>query len=152
MSAERFTLDTNLLVYFHDFADPVKQRLSALIVRSAMLKECCLTLQSIGECFVSLRRTLRTTNSDAARRTKFFATGFPLIEPTASALHQALSMAETGRLSFWDAFLLAAAAEAGCTTCLSEDMDDGERLGTITVRHAFAGKSLSKAAQALLAP
>ena len=25
MSAERFTLDTNLLVYFHDFTDPVKQ-------------------------------------------------------------------------------------------------------------------------------
>lgn len=151
MSAERFTLDTNLLVYFHDFADPVKQELSATIIRAAMLKECRLTLQSVGECFISLRRVLMTTSSDAARRARLFATGFALIEPTAGALHQALSAAQSGRLSFWDAFLLATAGEAGCTTCLSEDMDDGERLGTITVRHAFAGKSLSPAARALLA-
>ncbi len=152
MSADRFTLDTNLLVYFHDFTDPVKQSLSASIIRSAMLKECWLTLQSIGECFVSLQRVLMTTKSDAGRRARFFAAGFPLIEPTARALHQALSAAETGRLSFWDAFLLATAAEAGCTICLSEDMDDGKKLGTITVRHAFAGNHLSKAAKALLAP
>jgi predicted nucleic acid-binding protein len=151
MSAERFTLDTNLLVYFHDFADPVKQGLASSIVRSAMLCECYLTLQSIGECFVSLRRALMTTNADAAKRTRFFATSFPLVDPTASALHEALSVAETGRFSFWDAFLLATAAEGGCTTCLSEDMDDGANLGKITVRHAFSGRGLSKAARGLLA-
>jgi len=152
MGAERFTLDTSLLLYFHDFTDPVKQALSAAIIRQAMLRDCCLTLQSIGECFVGLRRVLMTTSADAGRRARLFAAGFPLLEPTAAALRQALSVAEGGRLSFWDAFLLATAAEAGCTTCLSEDMGDGQRLGPITVRHAFAGKNLSGAAKALLAP
>ena len=50
----------------------------------------------------------------------------------ALALHQAYP------LSYWDAAILAAAQQSGCTLVLSEDMSDGETYGTVTVRNPFA--------------
>ena len=152
MSAERFTLDTNILVYFHDFTDPAKQSLSTSIVKSAVALDCVLTLQSIGECFVSVRRVLASSSTDAARRARMFVANFPIVEPSQQALKAALSAAEAEKFAFWDALLLATAAEAGCTICLSEDMKDGAKLGSITVRNPFDRNTLSKAAQALLLP
>lgn len=94
---------------------------------------------------------MRDTPANAAARALAYANTFVLAEPTRTAMHAALAAAGTGRFSYWDAFLLATAAEAGCTICLSEDMHDGARLGPITVRRPFDGDSLSKTAQALLA-
>ncbi len=53
-------------------------------------------------------------------------------------------------LGYWDALLLATAAEAGCAAAIPDDMADGAALGTIRVVPAFAGGQVSAAARALL--
>jgi predicted nucleic acid-binding protein len=56
-----------------------------------------------------------------------------------------------GRFSYWDAPLLATAAEAGCAAAISEGMGDGAALGAIGVVPAFAGDGgVNPAARALL--
>jgi predicted nucleic acid-binding protein len=147
---DRFTLDTNVLVDAHDFADPVRRRLAETLIRDAALVDCVLTLQSIGELFRALTRKLGATPVQAAHAARFYASMFPTAAPSTVSLDLALDAAEKGRFAFWDAYLLAAAAEAGCATCLSADMHDGAKLGAVTVRRAYDGKSLSKVAQALL--
>lgn len=69
---------------------------------------------------------------------------------TREAVIRAMVEAEEGRFSFWDALLLAAAEEAGCTVCLSEDMADGAKLGRLVVRAPFAAGGLSQASRELL--
>lgn len=68
---------------------------------------------------------------------------FPTVAASAVALRSALAHAVEGRLSFWDAMLLATADEAGCALVLSENMHDGMRFGNLTVRNPFAGSELS---------
>jgi predicted nucleic acid-binding protein len=42
-------------------------------------------------------------------------------------------------LAFTDALILAAAIEADCDTVLSEDMQDGGKVGGVTIRNPFRG-------------
>jgi predicted nucleic acid-binding protein len=40
-------------------------------------------------------------------------------------------------LSFWDSLVLQAAKQAGCSKCLSEDLQDGLRVDGLTVLNPF---------------
>jgi predicted nucleic acid-binding protein len=42
------------------------------------------------------------------------------------------------RYAWWDCLLLASALELGCTHFLSEDLQDGQRIGTLTIIDPFA--------------
>ena len=57
--------------------------------------------------------------------------------------------AVSGRFSYWDALLLATLARAGCSVVLSEDMHDGAARCAV-VRDPFAGDRLPDDLEALL--
>ena len=46
--------------------------------------------------------------------------------------------AVAGRASYWDALLVATAAEAGCRLILTEDLADGTTLGGVAIHNPFA--------------
>jgi predicted nucleic acid-binding protein len=48
-----------------------------------------------------------------------------------------LDLAERYRLSIYDAMVVAAASRAGCATLCSEDLQNGQRLGGLTVKNPF---------------
>lgn len=54
-------------------------------------------------------------------------------------IHQrGLAVAERYRFSFYDALIVAAALESGCTTLFSEDLQDGQVIDqTLTVSNPF---------------
>ncbi len=157
MSARRFCLDSNVLVHAVDFREPAKQMAAEHLVKTAALRDCMIGLQSIGEFYTASTRKKKGVKSvlppaDAAREALNLLTIFPTFPATASAHRIASREAAAGRFSYWDAVLLASAAEAGCTLFLSEDMADGAKLGGITVRNPFGAKGLSAAATTALAP
>jgi predicted nucleic acid-binding protein len=49
----------------------------------------------------------------------------------------AIGLARDHGFSFDDAFLVAAALEAGCDTLLTEDMQDGRLINGLTIRNPF---------------
>ena len=55
------------------------------------------------------------------------------------ATHEAaLEIAQRDGLSFYDSLIVASALEAGCSTLLSEDMQDGRAIaGRLTIRNPF---------------
>jgi predicted nucleic acid-binding protein len=69
---------------------------------------------------------------------------------SANALRIGMEEASLGKFSLWDGVLLASAAEAGCTVILSEDMQDGARLGPITICNPFGPDGLSAGAREAL--
>jgi predicted nucleic acid-binding protein len=95
-------------------------------------------------------RSLRRPPWQAAQAARNLLTSFPVISATRRSAERGLAEAASGRLSFWDANLLSAAEEGGCTFIISDDMSDGLRLGALEVVHPFAGGSLSDRARAVL--
>jgi predicted nucleic acid-binding protein len=140
MSAERarFTLDTNLLVYSVDNAAGERHRAALEIVDRAVESECRLTLQALGEFYVAATRKGIMPSVDAAAQAADWLELFPTVAASAAAIRAALADAATGRASYWDALLVATAAEAGCCIVLTEDMSDGSTLGGLRIHNPFA--------------
>jgi predicted nucleic acid-binding protein len=55
----------------------------------------------------------------------------------ATLLERAWRAQDQFRLSWWDALILAAAQEAGCTALVTEDLQDGRSYGGVTVVNPF---------------
>jgi len=141
MSGERFTLDTNVLVYAADRRAGVKHDLAVDILDRSVERDCVLTVQALGEFYAAVARKRLLAAAEAAELIRIWLRLFPTVAAGDAALLAALRDAAAWRLAFWDAMLLATAREAGCRTILSEDFQDGTTLGNVTVRNPFAGSS-----------
>jgi predicted nucleic acid-binding protein len=150
MSGEQFTLDTNILIYSVDLSAGSRHETAKFILRRAVQCSCYLTLQSISEFYAATTRKKMMPVSDAARVASDMMAVFPMVPGSASAIRAALASASAGTASYWDALLVATAAEAGCTTILTEDMGHGTVLQGVRILNPFAADGLTQAAEALL--
>jgi predicted nucleic acid-binding protein len=150
MSAERFTLDTNILVYAVDAREGRKREFATHLIEAAVGLDCLLALQVVGEFYAAATTKLKLDAKDAAVRAAYLIAGFDTFGYSVHAVRAALEEAPKGRFSYWDGVLLASAAEAGCTTIFSEDMADGARFGSIAVANPFRRDGLAPRAKAVL--
>lgn len=150
MSAERFTLDTNILIYAVDAREGGKRDIAARIIEAAAGLDCPLALQVVGAFYAAATTKLKLAPKDAAARAALLIGGFDTFGYSVHAVRAALEEAPRGRFSYWDGVLLAAAAEAGCTTIFSEDMADGARFGSIVVANPFQRDELAPRAKTIL--
>ncbi len=150
MSAERFTLDTNILIYAVDAREGRKRELALRVIEAAAGLDCPLALQAVGEFYAAATGKLKLDPKDAAARAAQLLAGFDTFGYSVQAVRAALDEAPNGRFSYWDGVLLASAAEAGCTTIFSEDMADGARFGSIAVANPFQLNDLAPHARTIL--
>jgi predicted nucleic acid-binding protein len=150
MSGDRFTLDTNILVYAMDGQMGERQMSAVRIIDLARRADCWLTLQAVSEFYAAVTRK-RVIAAVAARDQALdWLAMFPATSASATAVRRALALAVSRRASYWDALLLYTAAETGCSAMLTEDLADGTTVGGVRIINPFAGPALSPAAEALL--
>jgi predicted nucleic acid-binding protein len=137
-ASERFTLDTNLLVYAIDSAAGTRHRLARDIIEQAVRVDCWLTLQAVSEFYAAVSQKGIVPARDAAAQASDWLELFPCAAASESAVRTALADAAAGRASYWDALLVATAAEAGCVTILTEDLGDGAELGGVRIHNPFS--------------
>ena len=147
---EKVTLDTNILIYMVDLRDTARQAMASEIVKQASAARAVLTVITLGGFFAAASRKLSLSKTAVRHQMHDFALLFNMIGYDTTDLFRAAQESEAGRFEFWDAVMLSAAERAECTTCLSEDMHDGARLGGITVRNPFGPRGVSDAARAAL--
>jgi predicted nucleic acid-binding protein len=151
MSGDCFTLDTNILVYAMDARAGERHMLACRIIDLAVLLDCRLTLQSVSEFYAAVTRKRLVSAAEAVAQAQDWLTMFGTIPASASAMRSAFAAAASGQTSYWDALLVATAAEAGCTVILTEDLADGSVLFGARILNPFAGRELAPVAAALLA-
>lgn len=61
----------------------------------------------------------------------------PVWPVTEETHHLALVIAQRYGLQIYDAMIVASATIAGCDTLYSEDMQDGQQIGALTIRNPF---------------
>jgi predicted nucleic acid-binding protein len=138
----RVAFDTNILAYIAgverhpDDAAKIgaaRALLQRLTDRAALVAP----VQVLGELFVVLTRA--GANREEAREIVLrMADAFAAAETTRSAFLSALDLASLHKLQLWDALILNAAAEAGCSLLLSEDMATGFAWRGAVVVNPFA--------------
>jgi len=150
MNDERFTLDTNILVYSVDRRDISRHARAIQIVRRAHVATCWLTLQAVSEFYTVVTRKNVMSRPEASRLATYWLDVFPTVAATEATVRSALAVAETERASYWDALLIVTAAEAGCTAILTEDMSDGSALQDVRILNPFIGDEIPPAVLQLL--
>jgi predicted nucleic acid-binding protein len=151
-ASERFALDTNVLVYLFDGTDPSRQaRARHVVDQAAYCGRCALSVQSVGELHTALRRRRLVAPTSLSQTVSDVVTLFPLLGIEPDDTGEALDWVAAGRLSYWDGLLRATVGRCGCTVLLSEDMQDGAMIGSVTVRNPFVGETMPDAVAALLA-
>ena len=115
-------LDTNVLIYACDRSSPERQKQAAELIDRTT--DGVLLWQVACE-FVAASRKLAGqgfTASDAWNRLAEFQAVFPLVQPGPAVLQHARELHVSRGVSFWDAMILAACAEASVEILYSEDI------------------------------
>ena len=136
----RFFLDTNIFVYAFDPHAPLKARKSVALIRQAAdTGSGVISYQVVQEFFnVAFRRF--SPAMTVAEAEEYFGTVFrPLLAVHSSpALYLAAMRIKTQhRLGWYDCLIVAAAAEGGCDTLYSEDLQHGRQFGGLVIINPF---------------
>lgn len=138
MSADFF--DSTILVDLFDETDPRKQTIAAGLVEEGLESgSACISFQVVQETLNVLTRKLQRPATPAEAGRLLDEVLMPLWRgaPSPAFYRRGLELQQRYSLSFYDALIVAAALEAGCTRLLSEDLQDGLRIERLTVENPF---------------
>jgi predicted nucleic acid-binding protein len=130
--------DTNLLLYAVS-RDP-QERHKAERARGILSeRDLALSVQVLQEFYVQATRDGRADPLTHAQAVKLVEslTRFPLADVTRGVMLAAMATRHRFLISYWDAAILEAARSLGCDTVLSEDLNDGQDYGGVTVENPF---------------
>jgi len=130
--------DTNVLIYAVAENDPRNTRAEELLASGGML-----SVQILNEFVAVARRKILMSWSDVREALDAFRVLCPSPLPLTIEMHEAaLKIAERHGYNIYDAQVVAAALQAGCTTLYSEDLPDGQIIDQkLTIRNPFIRSS-----------
>ena len=130
--------DTNILVYLWDKRYPKKQARSRELVRTEFSHGApCVSVQVLQEFFTTVTKKLGV----APVRAKEIISDFRTFETVLTDPGDVLSAIDASidwQISFWDALIITAARKANCAVVYSEDLNGGQRYGSVRVINPFA--------------
>lgn len=124
--------DTNVLLYL--ISPDLRKAAQA---EALMLEGGLVSVQVLNE-FASVGSRKAGLSWTEIREVLELLRRFLLVVPVDMDIHlRALDLAERYRLSFYDAAIVAAATQSGCSVLWSEDMQSGQRFDDLRIENPF---------------
>lgn len=132
-------IDTNILVYAWDSADPRRQTIAQRIVEQAIAQEnAVISVQVLSEFFVTVTRKIATPLPVAvAAGIVDDLCALTVVEADHTLVREAIAIHAQQRLSYWDAMIIGSAVRAGCTRLLSEDLQAERTIVGLSIVNPF---------------
>jgi predicted nucleic acid-binding protein len=139
--ADKYFVDTNILIYAHDRSTGIKhERARQLIEGLWASDQGVLSTQVLQELCVNLHRKIaRPLPIEEIRRLIQDYLSWEIVINTGEAVVQALDLQARYKTSFWDALILQAAEESGAAVLYSEDLATDQNYGSIHVVDPLLG-------------
>ncbi len=129
-------LDTNVVVYAFDAADPAKQRAAIAVLKSG--RRLVVSTQVLVETWwVLTRRLERPLSEDSASEAIGEFCRLPVVSTDPDLVRRAITTSRRWQLAVWDALIVEAARSSGCDRVLTEDLQDGQDFDGVTVENPF---------------
>jgi len=138
--SDRFFLDTNIFIYSFDQSAPAKSRKAAQLIRDALTtQKGIVSFQVVQEFFnVALRRFSQPMHAaDAAQYLNAVFRPLLAVHSSQALYAEALFLHAQSGISWFDSLIVSAAIQAQCETLFSEDLQHGQRFGSLQVRNPF---------------
>jgi predicted nucleic acid-binding protein len=137
----RVALDSNILAYLAgvDRAEEDKEKIGRIqaLIRTLSAATLIAPVQALGELFVVLRKA-GASAADAREVLLRFTEGFAAPASDRATALAAADLVVDHKLQYWDAMIVSAAVDAGCSLLLSEDMRHGCVTRGLTVVNPLA--------------
>jgi predicted nucleic acid-binding protein len=131
-------VDSNVLIYAHDVDAGRKRDVAKELLRNLWLaRSGVVSTQVLHEFYVNVTRKIRTPLPKAEARRVVWTYMPWCLEPEANDVEDAFRIEDEVGISFWDALIVAAAARAGATRVLSEDLNSGQIISGVRVVNPF---------------
>jgi predicted nucleic acid-binding protein len=132
-------VDTNVLVYAEDRDAGRKHQIARdLVAELWSSRQGVLSVQVLQEFYVNVTRKLKKPLPPArAKEIVAEYLAWKVIDNTGRMLLDAMDLQREARVSFWDALIVQAAIDAGCSQLYSEDLNAGQRFGPVLVTNPF---------------
>lgn len=132
--SDRVFFDTNMLLYATHPTDP-----KGVIVRSLFSSlPGVISVQVLNEFVNVARRKLKRDWGEIEIALDSFVEIFPKPKGVTIDTHiMAVNISKRYGYSIFDGLILAAATESSCSVVYSEDMQDGQRIGAVTIKNPF---------------
>jgi predicted nucleic acid-binding protein len=130
--------DSNVLLYIHDRSNSAKVEMAARWLAHISLYESAVTnLQVLNEVTNVLFKRRKDLSIDAVF---LIVDDFAYLGASPLTWREVLTaraIRTSTSYSWWDCILLASALDLGCSHFLSEDLQDGQRIGELTIINPF---------------
>jgi predicted nucleic acid-binding protein len=134
MRADVF-LDTNILLYAASRA--AAEQAKRVKARELLgLAAVGLSVQVLAEFYVNATAKLHLPEAQVIGVLESLE-GYPVLAISEALFWAALAIKKRHQISYWDSAILAAAAELGCHTVYSEDLNHGQCYGAVRVINPF---------------
>jgi predicted nucleic acid-binding protein len=125
--------DTTILIYAISAGDS-----RAAIAEGLLASGGNLSVQVLNEFAAVAKKKLKLSWDEVAEALDAARALCDAAAPLTVAIHEAaLGIAERYGYHLYDALILAAALDAGCDVLYTEDMQDGQKVGALTIRNPF---------------
>ncbi|MEQ9302133.1 MAG: PIN domain-containing protein [Cyclobacteriaceae bacterium] len=130
-------VDTNILVYlFSETEHPKRDACQQAIDYFDERNQLVWSTQVIQEYYQTLTKKFGL-DSILVKRSLDLYDSFELMTNTRETIDIAIDIQTVNRLSFCDSLILAAASQAKCSFLLSEDMNEGQKIGRVKIISPF---------------
>ena len=129
-------LDTNVVVYAFDRANPEKQAKAIAILEGE--DRIVVSTQVLLEAYwVLTRRLAEPLSDDDASTVIDTLTQLPVVNTDPELVRRAIRTSRKAGVAIWDAMIIEAARSAGCGRVLSEDLQDGRDFDGVVLNNPF---------------
>jgi predicted nucleic acid-binding protein len=132
-------VDTNVLAYAHDTSETRRQPIARALLDALWTSRTgLLSTQILQEFYVVATRKFDPPMSRRAAREIVALYGtWPVVQVDVVLILTASQLEERHTLSFWDALVVEAAQVGGAKRLLTEDLQDGRRVGGLRIENPF---------------
>jgi predicted nucleic acid-binding protein len=133
-------VDTNVIAYSLDLSETAKRPVAQRALDGLWLSRSgVVSVQVLQEFYNVVTRKFSPPMTPAEARTVIADYGsWEVVQPDTALVLDASRLTERDSVSFWDALVIEAARRAGATTLLTEDLQHGQRFGSLVVENPFA--------------
>ena len=129
-------LDTNIVVYAFDRADPAKQRIAIEVMETG--DRLVVSTQVLLETWwVLTRRLAEPLDEDHASEVIDELCALPVVSTDPELVRRAIETSRRFNIAIWDALIIEAARVSGCRRVLSEDLNSGQDFDGVVVENPF---------------
>ena len=139
--ADKYFVDTNILIYAHDRSTGIKHERARRIIEHLWTSgQGVLSTQVLQELCINLRRKVaRPLPVEEIRQLLQDYLSWEIVVDAPEGMIRALEIEVHYKTSFWDALILQAAEQSGAAMLYSEDLATGQSYGSIQVVNPLLG-------------